>query len=187
MNFSKSGRKTREKKIFNNQLSMQRNFLIIFLLFISGLVCGQEIRSVKITEVEKIITESKTPLIINMWATWCIPCIEELPYFQEEAKKHSASAGSADSLQLLLVSLDFKESFPEGITKFMNKRKITAPIVWLDETDADYFCPKIDAKWSGAIPATLFINNKTGYRNFVEEQISHEKLKQEIMALLEKK
>lgn len=163
---------------------MLRNFLIIFSLILPGFVSGQEVRSVKITEVEKIIAESKTPLIINMWATWCIPCIEELPYFQEEAKKHSGSAGSSDSLQLLLVSLDFKESFPTGITKFMNKRKITAPVVWLDETNADYFCPKMDAKWSGAIPATLFINNKTGYRNFVEAQISHEQLKKEIMTFL---
>ena len=58
-------------------------------------------------------------------------------------------------------------------------------LVWLDETNADYFCPKVDAKWSGAIPATLFINNKTGYRKFIEEQISHDKLKLEIRALLE--
>jgi thiol-disulfide isomerase/thioredoxin len=146
---------------------------------ISGFVFSQEIKVVKITDLEKIIVESKTPLIINMWATWCIPCIEELPYFQEEAKKHDK-----DSVQLLLVSLDFKETFPEGITRFMNKRNITAPVVWLDETNADYFCPKIDAKWSGAIPATLFINNKTGYRNFIEEQISHERLKKEIKAIL---
>ena len=158
-----------------------KRIIISVVAFFTMLSCfSQEIRRVKITEVEKIIAESKTPLIINIWATWCKPCIEELPYFQEEIKKH-------DSLQLLLVSLDFRETFPDGITKFMNKRKITAPVVWLDETNADYFCPKIDPKWSGAIPATLFINNKTGYRNFVEAQISQEKLKKEIMALLEKR
>ncbi len=158
-----------------------RKFITVVLLFIAVNATAQEIKAVKITDLEKIIAQSKTPLIINMWATWCMPCIEELPYFQKEVKEHHN-----DSIQLLLVSLDFKEAFPSGITKFMNKRKITAPVVWLDETDADYFCPKIDAKWSGAIPATLFINNKTGYRNFVEEKISHEKLKKEIMAILEK-
>ncbi len=140
----------------------------------------------KITDVEKIIVESKAALIVNMWATWCVPCVEELPYFQKEVADHNASAESGDSIQLILVSLDFKESFPDKIQKFMKKRNVAAPVVWLDEMNADYFCPKIDAKWSGAIPATLFINNKTGYRNFVEEKISHEKLKQEIMALLEK-
>ena len=160
-----------------------KGFIVFTVSFFSALICfSQRVGSVKIIELEKIIAESKTPLIINFWATWCKPCVEELPYFLKEVEEHSK-----DSIQLLLVSLDFKETFPGGIRRFMNKRKVTAPVVWLDETNADYFCPKIDPKWSGAIPATLFINNKTGYRNFVEEQISHEKLKQEIMALLEKR
>ncbi|NOT51159.1 MAG: TlpA family protein disulfide reductase [Chitinophagaceae bacterium] len=143
-------------------------------------VSAQEIKKVKITEVEKIIAESKTPLIVNMWATWCVPCVEELPDFIKEAKEHRK-----DSLQLLLVSLDFKESYPDKMKTFMEKRDLKHPTLWLDELNADYFCPKIDPKWSGAIPATLFINNKTGYRKFVEEQVSHEELKKEIMALLE--
>lgn len=160
---------------------MQRIFLLIFSIFISGFVLGQEIRKVKITDLEKTIAESKTPLIINFWASWCKPCLEEIPYFMEEAKKHVK-----DSLTLLLVSLDMKEAYPAQIKKTIAKRKITVPVQWLDETNADYFCPKVDPKWSGAIPASLFINNKTGYRKFIEDQLSHEELKKEIMALLEK-
>jgi hypothetical protein len=98
----------------------------------------------------------------------------------EEAKKHSK-----DSLQLLLVSVDMEEAYPAQIKKTVTKRKITVPVNWLDETNADYFCPKVDPKWSGAIPASLFINNKTGYRKFFEEQLSQENLQQEIKALLE--
>jgi thiol-disulfide isomerase/thioredoxin len=160
---------------------IKKSLLVVVFQFATIVSFSQEIKSVKINDLEKIIADCKTPLIVNFWATWCMPCVEELPYFQEEAKNHGK-----DSVQLLLVSLDFKEAFPAGITRFMIKRKITAPVVWLDETNADYFCPKIDAKWSGAIPATLFINNNTGHRNFVEEQISREKLKQEIMAILTK-
>lgn len=180
------GERRHRNKIFKT-IVMRKFYLIATLLLVSVSVFSQEVRSVKITDVEKIIAESKTPLIINMWATWCVPCVEELAYFQQEVALHNASAGPGDSIQLLLVSLDFKESFPEKIRKFMKKRNVTAEVVWLDETNADYFCPKIDAKWSGAIPATLFINNKTGYRNFIEEQISHEKLKKEIMAILKKR
>ena len=146
---------------------------------------GQAIKSVKITDLENIITGSKTPLIVNMWATWCMPCIEEIPYFIKEVDKHNTSVKSpSDSILLLLVSLDFREAFPADISAFAKKRKFTAPILWLDETSADYFCPKIDPKWSGAIPATLFINHKSGYRKFFEEQLSHEELKKEIMAIL---
>jgi thiol-disulfide isomerase/thioredoxin len=158
------------------------SILVVALFSVAAL--GQEIKKIKATDLEKIIAESKGPVIINMWATWCKPCIEEIPYFLEEVKKHNAAPGSTDSVQLILISLDFKEAFPKDIASFVKKRKYTVPVLWLDETNADYFCPKLDAKWTGAIPATLFINNKTGYRNFVEEQISHETLKLEIMAIL---
>ncbi len=163
---------------------MKRIFVIVLFFLSVASAKGQNIKAVKATDVEKIIAESKTPLIVNMWATWCQPCLEEIPYFLKEVKKYNASAGSKDSVQLLFVSLDFEEAFPAGIAAVAKKRKINAPIVWLDETNADYFCPKIDSKWSGAIPATLFINNKTGYRNFIEEKIPHEQLKKEIMAML---
>lgn len=158
---------------------MRKSLFILMFILSTGIVHGQEIKKVKITEVEKIIAESKTPLVVNMWATWCVPCVEELPHFIKAEKERK------DSFQLLLVSLDFKESFPDKMKKFMKEKKLGHSTFWLDETNADYFCPRIDAKWSGAIPATLFINNKTGYRKFVEEQISPGDLEKEIMALLE--
>ena len=139
---------------------MSKWFCLLVVVFVTGSIHAQEIRSIKATDLEKIIAESKTPLVINIWATWCKPCLAELPHFLEEVKKHSAAEGSKDSVELLLVSLDFKEAFPSEIAAVAKKRKLDAPIAWLNETNADYFCPKLDPKWSGAIPATLFIDNK---------------------------
>jgi thiol-disulfide isomerase/thioredoxin len=153
-------------------------FLIIGTLFFSVIINAQEIKKIKITELEQTIKESEKPLIVNFWATYCVPCIEEMPYFLELSKKYE--------VELLLVSLDLQDFYPDKIKKFAAKNKFTAPLAWLDEYDADYFCPKVDTTWSGAIPASLFINNQTGYRKFIEEELSKDKLEKEIMAILGK-
>lgn len=139
---------------------------------------GQEVGKIKITALEQTIARSETPLIVNFWATYCKPCMAEMPGFERLAKKYAEQG-----VRLLLVSLDMEEDFGK-IKGFVSKRRIQSPVSWLDETDADYFCPKVDPKWSGAIPATLFINNKTGYRNFIEEPLTEERLEKEIMAIL---
>jgi len=160
---------------------MKRSLFIAILFLFSVNLFSQQLKKIKITDLEKTIAESKTPLIINFWATFCKPCVQEIPYFQQQVKEHKN-----DSIKLLLVSLDLESYYPAKIKSFVTKQKFTAPIVWLDESNADYFCPKVDTAWSGAIPATLFINNKTGYRKFFEEQLSNEKLKKEITTALAK-
>lgn len=160
---------------------MRFKLLFILLVVVSSVetTFSQEIKSIKITELEKTIADSKAPMIINFWATYCMPCIEEIPFFQEEVKKHEK-----DGVQLLLVSLDLKSAYPEKITALAKKRGFNAPIAWLNETDADYFCPRVDQKWSGSLPATLFINNKTGYRKFFESELTRGELQKEIKAIL---
>jgi thiol-disulfide isomerase/thioredoxin len=159
---------------------MKKYFIagLLFIVAVAGF--SQGVKKIKVTELQKTIEESKTPLIVNFWATFCLPCIEEIPYFQTLVKKYEK-----DSVKLLLVSLDLKDDYAK-VGPFAKKRKFTAPITWLDESNADYFCPKVDSSWSGSIPASLFINNKTGYRKFYEEQIPEQKLEKEIMAILGK-
>lgn len=177
------------KEIFNTQYSIPiaiginfrfRLLLFVVVFFIS---CdrseSQSIQKWKIADLEEYIAKSDTPVVVSFWATYCVPCVKEIPYFQEVVKKHKDKG-----VKLLLVSLDFKESFPDKITIFADKRKFTSPIVWLDETNADYFCPKIDSKWSGVMPATLFINNKKGHRSFFEEEMPKEKFEAELTKML---
>jgi thiol-disulfide isomerase/thioredoxin len=159
---------------------MKKYLLSGLLAIITVAGFSQAVKKIKVTELQKTIEESKTPLIVNFWATFCLPCIEEIPYFQTLIKKYEK-----DSVKLLLVSLDLKDDYAK-VGPFAKKRKFTAPITWLDESNADYFCPKVDSSWSGSIPASLFINNKTGYRKFYEEQIPEQKLEKEIMAILGK-
>jgi len=153
------------------------------LLFLSG-ICfsnaeSQDIPKWKISDLEAYIKSSNKPTVVNFWATFCKPCIAEIPYFQNLVRQYEK-----DSVQLLLVSLDMEEMYPTKIKAFAEKFKFTAPIVFLDETNADVFCPKVDEKWSGAIPASLFMNNRTGYRKFYEAEISEQKFETELKSLV---
>jgi len=152
---------------------------IAFCTFFSA--AAQTIPAWKITDLEEYIHKSTSPVIINFWATFCKPCLEEIPYFEETIKKYKK-----DAVTILLVSLDMQEQYPTAISSSIAKRKFTSTVVWLNETNADYFCPKVDSAWSGSLPSSLFINNKTGYHKFFEEPVPKEKLEKEIKAMVGK-
>ena len=141
----------------------------------------QSIPSWKITDLKNYMDRSDSVLVINFWATFCKPCVGEIPYYQTIAEKYRDQ-----KVKLLLVSLDMKESFPDKIASFAVKHNFGTQIVWLNETDADYFCPKVDKKWSGALPTTYFVNPKTGYRKLVEQQLSEKEFETEVLKALGK-
>lgn len=153
--------------------------LITAILFFTINIEAQSVRSIKVTDLAITIKESKTPLIVNFWATFCIPCLQEIPYFQELAEKYKPQG-----VEILFVSLDLKDAYPDSIAKTLKRHNIFEPVVWLNETNADYFCPKVDSSWTGGMPSSLFVNNATGYHKFFEEQLSREKLEKEIGAMI---
>jgi len=145
----------------------------------SWLAQGQGVRKVKITELESVIANSSRPLVINFWATYCKPCLEEMPGLVKGVEQYSK-----DSVQLILVSLDLEEDYPDKVNSFAKRFKVKGTLYWLDEYDADYFCPRVDSAWSGAIPATLFINNKTGHRSFQERALTASQVQLQIVTML---
>ncbi len=155
--------------------------LIIFILLLSmcTLAHSQTIKRWKMDDLLSYIEKSDSALIINFWATFCGPCVEEIPYFQTITAKYKEQ-----KVKLLLVSLDFKEYFPQKIAAFAKRFGFTAEIVWLDEEKPDEFCPKIDEKWSGAMPATLFVNKASAQRFFIEAQLKPEELDKAIKKLI---
>ncbi len=149
---------------------MKKISCFLIVLFVISLVNAQTIPKWKITDVEQYIADSRDEvLVINFWATFCKPCVAEIPFFISTVEKYKSS-----KVSLLLVSLDLPSFYPKKIASFVKKNRFKTAIAWLDETNADYFCPKIDNTWSGSIPATLVINKKTGFRKFAEEEMSRE-------------
>ena len=156
-----------------------KTFLVLAFLFFVSAIYSQEVKSIKITDLENTIKESKTPLIVNFWATFCVPCLQEIPYFQEMAGQYKEK-----NVSLVFVSLDMKEAYPIKVNEMAKRLKLVYPVVWLNETNADYFCPKVDTSWTGGMPSSLFVNNATGYHKFFEEPLSKEKLEKEIQVML---
>lgn len=160
---------------------MSKFILTTLLILAVSFTEAQSIPKWKLDDLKSAISNADKPTIFNFWATFCKPCIAEIPHFQELAKKYEK-----EGVQLVLISLDLPEAYPKQISSFATKFKFTAPIKFLNETNADIFCPVVDGSWSGAIPASLFVNNKTGYRKFFEAEISKEKLEKEIQLMIKK-
>lgn len=127
----------------------------------------------KIDDLTKRISSADTTYVVNFWATWCKPCVAELPEFE---KLNFDSAKT--KVKVLLVSMDFKEDLNKRLLPFLAKNKMKSEVVLLDETDATTFIPKLDERWSGAIPATLVI--KGNKKVFAEKKLTLEQLREMI-------
>lgn len=118
--------------------------------------------------MEEMAKDDDTTRIINLWATWCAPCIKELPYFEE------VNAESQDAkIKIILLAV---EDTPESISRFVTKKNIQSRVMILDETDGSYWIPKINIDWQGEIPVTLVVNNAHQKKKFHSGEIDKENL-----------
>lgn len=156
-----------------------RKFLFLLLLSWSVAQAQLPVQKIRITELQDYIARSDHPLIVNFWATFCVPCNKEIPYFQNTVTRYKDKG-----VELILVSLDLPDYYPGKIADFVRKQGYTAKILWLNETDADYFCPKVDTGWTGGIPSSLFVDNKTHYRRFFDRQLTEPQVELEIKKMI---
>lgn len=161
---------------------MKKQILIGLLLLVFHAGFSQQVAKYKIQDVIRYMDTATVPLVVNFWASWCKPCVEEIPWFEK-----AVAAYSKDKVRLLLVSLDFEEDYPNGIIAFAKKKGYRSSLAWLDETNADEFCPPIDSTWTGAIPATVFVNKAISYRMFIGHQIPAPRLELELKKLVGEK
>ncbi len=151
-----------------------------FTVIVWGLLaCSPPPPVLKVDELVKRYTNtSDTTYIVNFWATWCEPCVKELPDFE---KIHETYKNK--KVKVILVSIDFVADYDSKLVRFVKKNKIQSEVLLLDETKANVFIDKIDARWSGSIPATMIVNNSLKYKEFFEKSVSYDFLAGKIYEL----
>ena len=146
---------------------------ILSFLMIGFVAFSQQVSAVyKIGDLlKRIDNKSDTIYIVNFWATWCKPCVQELPEFEAFSKAHEK-----EKVKVLLVCLDFKEELNKKVNPFLLKNKYKTECVILDEVNGNDFIDKIDKRWSGAIPATFITVNKRKQTFFDEKKLTQAEL-----------
>jgi thiol-disulfide isomerase/thioredoxin len=131
---------------------------------------AQKIGVYKIDDLlKRINNNSDTTYVVNFWATWCKPCVAELPEFEKLHIDYSSK-----KVKVILVSMDFKESLTEKLKPFIKKNKYTCEIVLLDEVNGNDFINKISETWSGSIPATLITRKNKSIFEFIEKKVTYD-------------
>lgn len=111
----------------------------------------------------RLSTESDTTFIVNFWATWCKPCVAELPYFLELEEDMKA-----EKIKLILVSLDLKRQIESKLIPFIQEKKISTEVVLLNDGKVNDWIDRVSPDWEGSIPATLIFNKS--YSEFYEHE-----------------
>lgn len=115
--------------------------------------------------------------VVNFWATWCAPCVKELPHFEELNKNYKGK-----NVEVMLVSLDFPSQYDKMLKPFIKKHDLQSKILVLDDVDQNTWIPKINENWDGAIPVTIIYNKDK--REFYDRTFTYAELETELKQFL---
>lgn len=137
------------------------------ILFFSSTSFAQTAQTIKLNDLQAIINKKSEDIqVINFWATWCGPCIKEMPLFEKLTSENKPGV----KVTLISMDLDLNPD-PEKVYKFIARKNIKSEVLLLDAPDPDSWINKIEKEWSGSLPATLVINHKTGQRKFIGKEL----------------
>lgn len=145
--------------------------LVTMLAMVSLKMNSQEVVVFdKFSDFEYLLQKNNdTTYVINFWATWCKPCVNELPEF-EEINQHFKNR----KFKMILVSLDFDTQLNSKVIPFMLDQNIQSEVVLLADTKQNDWIDKVNKEWSGSIPVTVIYNNDFYF--FKEGSMSYDEL-----------
>ncbi len=153
---------------------MRVTLTVILTLFLGfAPLRAQDIEKIGIPELEKILASPEDVLhVVNFWATWCPPCVTELPHFEKLSKEYQGKG-----VKFILISLDFPSQIESRLIPFLKNNKITADVRVMTNLDYNSWIEKVDAGWQGNIPVTLFFNNASKVKYFHSSEVTEKELR----------
>lgn len=157
-------------------------FLLIVFLFIGQSKAnagdGKSIKMVSFDEFEpRLHLENDTLYVVNFWATWCAPCVREIPVFETINQKYGDQ-----KVKVLLVSLDFPSQLESRVIPFVSRMELKSEVILLNDTDSNRWIPLVSEEWTGAIPATVIYSKE--FRGFYEQEFHLEDIEAIIQPLI---
>lgn len=155
-------------------MKFRLSFLLFLTIFFTSLkLSAQNVEIIKKEELRKILNpNNNVTYVINFWATWCRPCVAEIPYFEKIAQEYKDK-----NVKFIFVAVE--DEF-EKVEKFIKLKNIQSSVLLLDEARANEWIPMVNETWEGEIPVTLFVNKEKNKREFHTGKISEEALKKYI-------
>jgi thiol-disulfide isomerase/thioredoxin len=168
--------------IVESYVSMKKHVFIlsVFLLGYLPMAIGQNVPVLKFGQFEPLLyKQNDTLYLVNFWATWCIPCVKEVPAIEKVAADFAGQ-----KFKVILVSLDAAGTLNNRLIPFINKNNIQSDVILLNDPDFNSWINKVDSNWSGSIPASIiYLGNM---REFYEQSFTYEELKQLIQTKIVK-
>ncbi len=131
--------------------------LLFFLLCSPYLSKAQKNANADIYTLEqfqqRILQENDTVYVVNFWATWCGPCVKEMPHFKELSEDLKNKP-----VKFILMSLDAQANLQQ-VNAFLQKKKITIETHLFAAGDPNVWINQLEPSWEGSIPATFLYQN----------------------------
>ena len=159
------------------------SIIFVLLFFVLSLSCSDKSdKNIQVVDFDefysKIDLSSDDTYVINFWATWCSPCVKELPYFESVNKEYADK-----NVKVILVSLDFPSQIESRLKPYIRKNNIKSNVILLNDSKMNKWVPRVSEKWDGGIPATLIVNSSN--YNFYPNPFEKEELVAEIIKAID--
>ena len=152
------------------------NFIKVFFLVSFSICCTSNAEQLEVYDfdgIKQYLKQSGDKVyVVNFWATWCAPCVKELPFFEQIQQDFK------ENVEVILISLDFPSQYKSKLIPFLEEKQLTSKVIVLDDADMNSWILKINSEWDGAIPVTLIYNKEQ--RQFYPQSFTYDALSSEV-------